>query len=257
VDHSAVPSARRDSGWESERLIGGAIEAAPIGFSVLSESGRYVAVNRAACRLTGRTRADLLERTSEELSADPDRTRRAMDSTFRSGATAGLRQVQCADGSVLTVEYRLATASLGREPLIVAAWWPLETSGEEGEDGDPRSDAEGASLSRAQERVLGVAFQKAPIAVTVSDGDAAFLAVNDQACAITGFSRSELFDLGAWSIVLSPGPPTTGSLTDLRGIRSGEAEIRCRDGGTKRVGFRVATTVLGRERVRIAVWWET
>lgn len=43
----------------------------------------------------------------------------------------------------------------------------------------------------------------------------------------------------------------------LPGIRSGEAELRCRDGTTKTVAFRAATTTLAKQRVRIGVWWET
>lgn len=154
----------------------------------------------------------------------------------------------------MPVEYRLALAELAGDRLLVAAWWPVEAV-DEPEDA-PAEDLP-TSVSRAQERVLVLAFQRAPIAVTVSDGAASYLALNDKACEITGHSRAELFELGAFGVVVAPGPPESGDLTELPGIRSGEAELRCRDGTTKTVGFRAATTVLGKQKVRIGVWRET
>lgn len=245
---------RRGSDWESERLIGGAIEAAPIAFSVLSDEGRYVAANRAASSFSGYSRPELLRLSSTDLSADPARSLAAMETAFTTGSASGVRRLLRADGSVLQVQYRLAAAELGDDRLLVAAWWPVdadvEPAGEPVENGTP-------SESGAHARVLGLAFQRAPIAVTVSDGAGNYLALNDRACEITGHSRAEMFDLGAFGVVKSPGPPPGGDLTRLPGIRSGEAELRCSDGTTKTVTFRAATTVLAKQKVRIGVWWET
>lgn len=247
---------RRESDWESERLIGGAIEAAPIAFSVLSEDGRYLAANRAASRFSGHPRAELLKLRSTDLSADPARTSEAIRSAFLTGSGSGVRRLLRADGSIFLVHYRLASAQLGPDRLMVAAWWPAEPD-DETESGDEPPASGVTPDSRAHERVLGLAFQRAPIAVTVSDRAGAYLALNDRACEITGYSRAELFDLGAFGVVTSPGPPAGGDLTLLPGIRSGEAELRCSDGSTKKVSFRAATTVLARQKVRIGVWWET
>jgi len=249
-----VPSRRRETNWESERLIGGAIEAAPIAFSVLSDEGRYVAANRAASSFSGYSRHELLRLSSTDLSADPERSRAAIESTFRTGSASGVRRLLRADGSILQVEYRLAAAELGDDRLLVAAWWPLD---EGVEPADEPSENGMSPDSGAHARVLGLAFQRAPIAVTVSDGAGNYLALNDRACEITGYSRSELFDLGAFGVVMSPGPPSGGDLTRLPGIRSGEAELRCRGGTVKTVSFRAATTVLAKQKVRIGVWWET
>ncbi len=244
---------RRDSGWESERLIGGAIEAAPIAFTVLLESGSYVAANGTAARLSGYSRTELLRLSTGELSADPARTERVVAEAFKTGAGAGVREVRRKDGSVFTAEYRLAPAELGRDRLIVAAWWPTDPAFEATVEAPDEIGA--ASLLRAQERVLGVAFQRAPIAVSVTDGDGGYLALNDRASELTGYARTELFELGAFGIVLSPDRPA-GSLLDRPGIRSGTAELRMRDGSTATVAFRTATTVLGSQQVRISVWWE-
>jgi PAS domain S-box-containing protein len=246
---------RRESNWESERLIGGAIEAAPIAFSVMAEDGRYLAANRAASRFSGYTRAELLRSRSTDLSADPERTTAAIADAFRTGSGAGVRKLRRADGSILRVQYRLAPADLGLDRLMVAAWWPEEDE-ETAADEAPADDAVSAD-SGTHERVLGLAFQRAPIAVTVSDGAANYLALNDRACEITGYSRSELFELGAFGVVITPGPPPGDDLTLLPGIRSGEAQLRLRDGSTKTVAFRAATTILAQQKVRIAVWWET
>jgi PAS domain S-box-containing protein len=247
---------RRDSGWESERLIGGAIEAAPIAFTVLAEDGRYLAANGAASRFSGYSRGELLGMRSADLSADRTRTTDAIETVFRTGSGAGVRQLLRADGSILPVQYRLAPAKLGPDRLMVAAWWPAEAEDEAGADEEP-ADGAAAADSAAQARILGLAFQRAPIAVTVSDRAGSYLALNDRACEITGYSRAELFELGAFGVVVSPGPPAGGDLTLLPGIRSGEAEVRCRGGSMKTVSFRAATTILARQKVRIGVWWET
>ena len=248
----AVPS-RPTGHWESGRLIGNAIEAAPIAFVVLDSSGRYRAANRAACRFSGYSRGELLRLTTVDLSADPVATRAAFESAFASGSGFGVRKLRRKDGSVVPVEYRLARGGLGGEQLLVSAWWPRDPDADPGEEG---AEPESASISREQERVLGVAFQNAPIAVIVADGASNYLAVNDRACEIAGYSREELYERGAWGIVESPRALRGQDLTELPGIRSGEAEIRCGDGTLKRVGFRVATSALGPQKVRIAVWWE-
>ena len=248
-----MPVRRRESDWESERLIGGAIEAAPIAFSVLSDDGRYVAANRAASSFSGYPRDELLRLASTDLSADPERSRAAMESAFRTGSASGVRRLLRADGSILQVEYRLASAELGEDRLLVAAWWPVDADVEPADE--PAANGR-SSDSRAHARVLGLAFQRAPIAVTVSDGAGNYLALNDRACGITGYSRAEMFELGAFGVVKSPGPPSGGDLTRIPGIRSGEAELLCRDGTMKTVSFRAATTVLAKQKVRIGVWWE-
>jgi len=149
VDHSLfVPVRRRGSDWESERLIGGAIEAAPIAFSVLSDEGRYVSANHAASSFSGYSRAELLRMASTELSADPDRTRAAIESAFRTGSGSGVRRLLRADGSILEVQYRLAPAELAGDRLMVAAWWPAAPI-DEHEDEAPRSGV------RSEERRVG------------------------------------------------------------------------------------------------------
>ncbi|HST25057.1 MAG TPA: PAS domain S-box protein [Gaiellaceae bacterium] len=235
-------------------MLGNAIEAAPIAFTVLVRSGRYVAANGAASRLSGYTRPELLTLSTDDLSADRKRTRAAIAEAFRTGHGAGIRELRRKDGSVVPMEFRLAAAELAGDPLLVAAWWPAD--GEEPAELEPVEE-ESAAVSRAQERVLGLAFQQAPIAVTVSDADAAYLALNDRACAITGYSRAELFELGAWGVVVAPRDRVGSDLLATPGIRSGEATVRCADGSTKKVEFRAATTTLGRRQVRIAVWWES
>jgi PAS domain S-box-containing protein len=246
-------SSRPRGHWESGRLIGNAIEAAPIAFVVLDSSGRYRAANRAACRLSGYSRSELLRLTTTDLSGDPGVTRAAFEAAFSTGSGFGVRKLRRKDGRVVPVEYRLARGGLGGEELLVSAWWPQEPEADfEADDAEPES----ASISREQERVLGVAFQNAPIAVVVADGASSYLAVNDRACEIAKYSREQLYELGAWGIVESSRELEGTDMTSLPGIRRGVAEIRCGDGTLRPVGFRVATSTLGRHKVRIAVWWE-
>ena len=54
-----------------ETLLGEALEHAPVGAIVLDETGRFLAANRVACRMTGYSRGELLDCQVRDLSADP------------------------------------------------------------------------------------------------------------------------------------------------------------------------------------------
>ena len=56
-----------------ETLLGEALEHAPIAAIVLDETGRYLAANRMACRLTGYAREELLDAGVRALAAEPAR----------------------------------------------------------------------------------------------------------------------------------------------------------------------------------------
>src|SRR4029453_641630 len=75
-----------------ETLLGEALEHAPVGAIVLDEEGRYLAANREACRLTGYTREELLQRGPADLAADASvvssRLREDEAGTLRDAATA-------------------------------------------------------------------------------------------------------------------------------------------------------------------------
>jgi PAS domain S-box-containing protein len=239
--------------WASERLIGGAIEAAPIAFVVLSVDGRYVAANRAASRFSGYSRSELMSLRSGDLSADPKRTQATIEAVLRTGGGAGERDILRKDGSVLRVQFRLGPAQLGEERVLVAAWWP--TNKLDPADADELVEEDSKPLARTQERLTGLVFQKAPIAITITDRAGLYLAVNDKATEITGYSREELLALDAWAIAVPSRRPPGEDLTAL-GARDGQASICCKDGTVKQVEFRVATTTLGHEQVRISLWWE-
>lgn len=106
-----------------ETLLGEALEHAPIGAIVLDEHGRYLAANREACRLTGYTREELLQRDAADLAADvsvvPSRLEE-MEAGTRVQAVTELRRQ---DGSLVPVEYRVGATRSGGLPYFVLLFW--------------------------------------------------------------------------------------------------------------------------------------
>jgi PAS domain S-box-containing protein len=109
-----------------ETLLGEALEHGPMGAIVLDEQGRYLAANRAACRLTGYTRDELLRLGPTDLAADasvvPARLEEMDAGTLEHGVTELRRQ----DGSLLTVEFRVGATRSGGLPYFVLLFWEHE-----------------------------------------------------------------------------------------------------------------------------------
>jgi PAS domain S-box-containing protein len=104
-------------------LLGEALDEARFAAFVFEEDENYVAVNEAACALTGYTREELLALPLRELSAQPERTLRNLQrvsSGEREGGTAKMRRK---DGSVIDVRYRASRTSIAGMPFLIAFYW--------------------------------------------------------------------------------------------------------------------------------------
>jgi PAS domain S-box-containing protein len=103
-----------------------------------------------------------------------------------------------------------------------------------------------ADLPLMQATLLGEAIDHAALAGLVIDTDERVLAVNDYACALTGFSRAELLDRAARDLV-GDDTRTLGQYDEvLRGTRSsGRARIRRKGGPSIVVSYRAHTTTIG------------
>ena len=106
-----------------EALLGEALEHGPVGAIVLDEVGRFLAVNREACRLTGYSREELLRLTPSDLAADasviPARLRQMEQGTLVQARTV----LKLRDGSLLPVEYRVGATRSGGLPYFVFLFW--------------------------------------------------------------------------------------------------------------------------------------
>src|SRR5688572_20166690 len=90
-----------------ETLLGEALEHAPIGAIVLDENGRYLAANRTACRLTGYTREELLDRGPRNLAVEPEKVPAKLEEMANGDLSNGTTRMRCRDGSCISVEYRV------------------------------------------------------------------------------------------------------------------------------------------------------
>lgn len=110
-----------------ETLLGEALEHAPVGALVLDEHGHYLAANRAACRLTGYTREELLRRRPQDLAADPNVVPMKLQQMAAGRLLHGTGQLRRNDGSVVAIGFRVGATRSGGLPFFVFVFWEQET----------------------------------------------------------------------------------------------------------------------------------
>ena len=111
-----------------ETLLGEALEHAPIAAIVLDESGRHLAANRMACRLTGYPREELLARGAAGLAADPDVVPARLKAMANGHLQQGITQMRHEDGTLVPVDYRVGATRSGGLPYFVLVFWPSESA---------------------------------------------------------------------------------------------------------------------------------
>lgn len=109
-----------------ETLLGEALEHAPIAAIVLDETGRYLAANRMACRLTGYTREELLDAGPRALAAEPEKVPAALEEMANGGLEHGTASMRCRDGSFTEIAYRVGATRSGGLPHYVFVFWELD-----------------------------------------------------------------------------------------------------------------------------------
>jgi PAS domain S-box-containing protein len=127
-------------------LLGEALEHLDVAVLVADESGVRIAVNHAACELTGYERDELLALPTEELSGrDPrDHERKLLDFA-RHGRAPGRMPLRRKDRSIVDVEYRWLPTRVAGMDYYLFLVAPAGT----GVFGDPRRKKRGAdALSR-------------------------------------------------------------------------------------------------------------
>jgi PAS domain S-box-containing protein len=106
-----------------ETLLGEALEHAPVGALVLDETGRYLAANRAACRLTGYSREELLDKRPSELDADPASVPARLEEMASGRLVYGTTRARRKDGTVIDIEFRVGATRSGGLPHYVFVFW--------------------------------------------------------------------------------------------------------------------------------------
>jgi len=110
-----------------ETLLGEALEHAPVGALVLDETGRHLAANRAACRLTGYTREELLGKNPIELAANPSSVPARLQEMAAGRLERGPAQVRSKDGTAFELVYRVGATRSGGLPHYVFVFWTRDT----------------------------------------------------------------------------------------------------------------------------------
>jgi PAS domain S-box-containing protein len=116
-------SAGRADSQLQRALLGEAVDTASLAVFVFEDDEHYVAVNDAACELSGYTREELLELPVRDLAADPEQTVRNLERVASGELTHGRVEMRRKDGTVLGVEYRAARATIAGMPFLVAMYW--------------------------------------------------------------------------------------------------------------------------------------
>jgi PAS domain-containing protein len=89
-------------------LLGELLEHAMVG-ALAADSGRYIAANEFACRLTGYERSELIGRPVGELCRQRG---------------SGVIALGCKRGDPIEVSYRAVEAELAGIPVTLSLFWP-------------------------------------------------------------------------------------------------------------------------------------
>jgi PAS domain S-box-containing protein len=106
-----------------------------------------------------------------------------------------------------------------------------------------------------QAGLLGEAIDRAPDAVFVADESMRYLAVNQAACSLLGYTREELLELRTTDIATYP--EATQEYDEMMTLRSrsGTATLRRKDGEHIAAEYRAHETQLAGMTVYVAIVW--
>ena len=107
--------------------------------------------------------------------------------------------------------------------------------------------------------LLAEALDRAPFAVSVFDEDGNYIAVNERACELTGYSRAELLTMGPLQVTADDEEfARTNFAKALSGeLRGGSARIRRKNGEVIEVDYRVGSTTIGGLPFLVRIYWPT
>ncbi len=109
--------------------------------------------------------------------------------------------------------------------------------------------------SLIQRGLLGEALDKGPVAIFVADEDMRYVAVNESACELLGYTREELLSLGIDAV--SPWPETRQRFADFMraGSCEGLARVVRKDGNEVTVFYRASETAVAGMTLYVSVAW--
>jgi PAS domain S-box-containing protein len=106
-----------------------------------------------------------------------------------------------------------------------------------------------------QTTLIGEALDGAPLAIFVADDDRRYIAVNDYACRLLGYTRDELLALGVLDVAVNADAQEDYDEMLASGFRTGTAQLRRKDGAVIEVAYRASETTVGTMRLFVSACW--
>ncbi|HKG10045.1 MAG TPA: PAS domain-containing protein [Gaiellaceae bacterium] len=106
-----------------------------------------------------------------------------------------------------------------------------------------------------QAGLLGEAIDRAPDAVLVADESMRYLAVNQAACRLLGYTREELLSLRIDDVATQPGSAAEYDEMMAQRSKTGTAVLRRKDGTAIPTCYRAHETKLAGMTVYVAIIW--
>lgn len=108
-----------------------------------------------------------------------------------------------------------------------------------------------------QASLLGEAIDSGPVLVFVAGDDMKYVAVNQFAADVLGYSRQELLGMSVPEVARYPDAPAEVTEMVAAGQRTGTAELVRKDGTTVGFTYRAMRTTVARMAFYVAVGWIT
>jgi PAS domain S-box-containing protein len=102
----------------------------------------------------------------------------------------------------------------------------------------------GVSEPLIQASLLGEAIENGPVAVLVADEHGRYVAVNQAACRLLGYTREELLTMRATDVARYDEAPIEWAEMELNGTRAGTSTVTCKDGSTVQFAYVAGATVV-------------
>ena len=102
----------------------------------------------------------------------------------------------------------------------------------------------GVSEPLIQTSLLGEAVENGPVAVLVADERGRYVAVNQAACRLLGYSREELLTMRIADIARYAEAPTEWAAMERHGSHTGVASITCKDGSAVEFAYVAGATIV-------------
>jgi len=103
--------------------------------------------------------------------------------------------------------------------------------------------------------LVGEALEAGPVAVFVADHDMRYLAVNEYACRLLGYTREELLSLSVLDVAVNPEAGRDYEEMLVNGFRTGTARLQHKNGEEIAIEYRARQTVVGRMELFVSACW--